>query len=60
MLEKFLEAINNKKLVEVRFITKSDGQIQEINVLESESFDPADYIKWEPNWIFKRDWGVYS
>ncbi|WP_121626785.1 hypothetical protein [Poseidonibacter antarcticus] len=104
MLEKFLEAINNKKLIEVRFIAKSDGQIrerkcvpfdygvsskskdksdkyhffdlnspnsrhnlplfpnqiQEINVLESESFDPADYVKWEPNWIFERDWGVYS
>ena len=23
-------------------------------------FNPADYITWAPNWIIKRDWGIYS
>ena len=104
MLEKFLEAINNRKLVEVTFIAKSDSQIrvrkcvpfdygasskakdksdkyhffdlnspngrhnlplfpnqiQEINILENESFEPSNYITWEPNWIVKRDWDEFS
>lgn len=23
-------------------------------------FKPSNYITWKPNWIIKRDWGVYS
>lgn len=34
-------------------------QVKKVEILD-ESFDPADYVKWEPNWIVKRDWGVYS
>jgi len=34
-------------------------QIQNVNLL-NENFDPADYVKWTPNWIVDRDWGVYS
>ncbi|PRM92500.1 hypothetical protein CJ673_10455 [Aliarcobacter cryaerophilus] len=104
MLEKFLQAIHEKKLVQVKFVAKSDNQlrdrkcvpfdygasstakdksdkyhfydlnspngrhnlplfpnqIREIKILENESFDPADYVKWEPTWIVERDWGQYS
>jgi hypothetical protein len=104
MLEKFLKAIHEKKLVQVNFIAKSDGklrerkcvpfdygassnakdktdkyhfydldspngvhnlplfpeQIREIKILENESFNPADYITWSPNWVVSRDWGIYS
>jgi len=31
-------------------------QIQNVNLL-NENFDPADYVKWTPNWIVDRDWG---
>ncbi len=24
------------------------------------NFDPANYIKWKPNWFMKRNWGKYS
>lgn len=34
-------------------------QIVTLEILD-ENFDPADYIKWQPNWIIKRDWGIYS
>ncbi len=34
-------------------------QVKKVEILD-ESFDPADYVKWEPNWIVKRDWGIYS
>ena len=34
-------------------------QVKKVEILD-ESFDPADYVKWEPNWIVKRDWGQYS
>ena len=34
-------------------------QIISIDVTE-QSFDPAVYIKWNPNWFIKRDWGIYS
>lgn len=100
MLEKFLQAIHEKRLVQVEFVAKSDGklrdrkcvpfdygasstakdksikyhfydlnspngihnlslspeQIREINILENESFNPSDYVKWVPNWIIKRNW----
>jgi hypothetical protein len=23
-------------------------------------FDPSDFVKWNPNWIIKRDWGKFS
>lgn len=28
--------------------------------LTTEVFDPADYVKWTPNWIVARDWGRFS
>jgi hypothetical protein len=28
--------------------------------LTNENFEPGDYIKWTPNWFYKRDWGKYS
>ena len=34
-------------------------QLLKIEVLEK-SFDPADYVKWTPNWLVQRDWGIYS
>jgi hypothetical protein len=34
-------------------------QLIEIKLTEV-SFDPANYVTWKPNWIVKRDWGVYS
>jgi len=34
---------------------------QIINLVKlNESFNPADYISWEPNWELARDWGEYS
>jgi len=35
------------------------SQIRNIE-LSSLTFDPKDYITWEPNWFLRRDWGVYS
>jgi hypothetical protein len=35
------------------------GQIINIDILD-ESFDPANYVKWTPNWFIERDWGKYS
>lgn len=26
----------------------------------NELFDPADFVTWEPNWHFPRDWGKFS
>ena len=26
----------------------------------NQSFDPADYVTWDPNWFISRDWGKYS
>lgn len=34
-------------------------RIRNLEVL-NERFDPADYVKWTPNWHIKRDWGKYS
>jgi len=34
-------------------------QLIEIDILDK-NFDPKDYVKWTPNWIFKRDWGEFS
>ena len=28
--------------------------------ITQENFDPADYVKWPPNWFVKRDWGAFS
>lgn len=25
-----------------------------------ESFDPSEFVTWEPNWTIERNWGVYS
>jgi hypothetical protein len=36
-------------------------EAQLINIeLMDEIFEPGDYVKWEPNWILKRDWGKFS
>lgn len=100
--EKFVEAINQRKLVKVVADTKEKGIIQrkcvpfdfavsrkykdgkerfhfldldspdgqhnlsilpeDLKTLEmlEESFDPANYVTWEPSWTVKRDWGAYS
>lgn len=34
-------------------------QLISLEVL-NDSFDPADYVTWTPNWFIKRDWGAYS
>ena len=34
-------------------------QVIKVNLLD-ETFDPADYITWTPNWFIQRDWGIYS
>lgn len=34
-------------------------QVVRIEVLP-EIFDPAEFVTWQPRWIVKRDWGVYS
>ena len=34
-------------------------QVIKINLLD-ETFNPADYVTWTPNWFIKRNWGVYS
>jgi len=35
------------------------SQIQSISQLD-ETFDPADFVKWRPNWHIQRDWGRFS
>ncbi len=35
------------------------SQIKSLTLM-NETFNPGDYITWEPNWILKRDWGSYS
>jgi len=34
-------------------------QIISIDII-SMNFDPVQYVKWEPKWFVKRDWGIYS
>lgn len=34
-------------------------QIISIELIEK-SFDPGDYITWQPNWHISRDWGEFS
>jgi hypothetical protein len=98
----FIDAINKKKVVEIKFNSFEKGviirkcipfdygisrkykdrrdryhfydlespegdhnlsilpeQLIEIEITE-ENFDPKDYVKWTPNWIIKRDWGIFS
>lgn len=33
--------------------------LKSLEILE-ESFNPADYVKWPPDWTITRDWGVYG
>ncbi|MDR6760334.1 hypothetical protein J2Y38_000513 [Flavobacterium sp. 2755] len=35
---------------------------EQINSLTitNENFTPKDYVSWKPNWIIKRDWGIFS
>lgn len=35
------------------------SQIVSIELL-SERFTPSEFVTWRPNWIVKRDWGIYS
>ena len=101
--EKFIEAINTKKLIKISFDAKEKGIIERICVpfdfgpsrrnmtpnperyhmydmdspdgehtlsilpeqllsveVLDQNFDPADYVKWQPNWFIPRDWGQYS
>lgn len=34
-------------------------QVISIEVLP-ETFDPGEFVTWQPNWIIQRDWGTYS
>lgn len=34
-------------------------QVISIEVLTA-TFDPAEFVTWQPNWIVQRDWGAYS
>ena len=34
-------------------------QVIQLEILD-EDFDPANYVKWTPNWFIERDWGIYS
>ena len=34
-------------------------QLESLTITD-ESFDPAEYVNWEPNWYIERDWGEYS
>lgn len=33
--------------------------LKSLEILE-ELFNPADYVKWTPNWAISRDWSIYS
>ncbi len=33
--------------------------VVDIEILE-ESFEPSEFVKWTPSWIYARDWGIYS
>ncbi|KLU99949.1 hypothetical protein ABT56_22785 [Photobacterium aquae] len=35
------------------------AQIVNIEFLDMD-FNPAEFVSWPPNWLIKRDWGVYS
>ena len=37
----------------------TESQIVELKVL-AETFNPAEYITWTPQWFVARDWGMYS
>lgn len=34
-------------------------QVKSIEVL-AQSFDPAEFVTWETNWLVARDWGQFS
>jgi len=34
-------------------------QVISIEVL-IDTFEPAEFVTWQPNWIVQRDWGAYS
>lgn len=34
-------------------------EITNIEILD-EKFDPIEYVTWQPNWIYKRNWGTKS
>ncbi len=102
MMKEFLEAINNKLILQITFDSKEKGIIkrtcipfdfgpsrkykdgldryhfldldspdgkhnlsilpdQVLNMtLTNNTFNPADYISWTPNWHISRDWGEFS
>jgi hypothetical protein len=35
------------------------NQVKSIEILE-QTFNPAEFVTWSPNWIVARDWGQYS
>ena len=39
----------------------SEGTEQVISIeVLPDTFDPAEFVTWDTNWIVKRDWGKYS
>ena len=40
-------------------LSLSPSQVTSIELL-GETFDPADFVTWAPNWTVARDWGTYS
>lgn len=40
-------------------LSLSPSQIISIELLP-ELFAPIEFVTWKPNWIVKRDWGIYS
>jgi len=101
--EKFLQAIQEKRIVKVQFNSQEKGVIERVCIpfdfgpsrrnlkvnpdryhfydLDSpegshnlsilpeqiisiettnKTFDPVNYITWNPNWFIQRNWGIYS
>ncbi len=63
-----IDAINKIEKYHIWDLNSPDGphnlalnpdEVIEIEVL-NENFDPADYVTWQPKWIYKRDWGNKS
>lgn len=63
-----IDAIDKSEKYHVLDLDSPDGphnlalnpnEVVEIEIL-NENFDPAEYVNWQPNWIYKRDWGNKS
>jgi hypothetical protein len=40
-------------------LSLSPEQVTSITVL-NETFEPADFVMWKPDWLIRRNWGMYS